>query len=185
MDLVYKYSNYYYRNLCSEGCPINTKCQWGFCVCNEGKRDCFMQFAWIIIWYLRIWADRRPLPEDSCCRTATEKVRRFDRVPGESEVPGGGYKLCLYRGQSGGGQSWQVSLQERHEAQSVVSRLALHLSQASSDCHGGHWRTTTTSHTHYHDILSLYKYEIYLTQCHHDWELIIHRSKGPQLVYLL
>ena len=36
MDLVYKYSNYYYRNLCSEGCPINTKCQWGFCVCNEG-----------------------------------------------------------------------------------------------------------------------------------------------------
>ena len=37
MDLVYKYSNYYYRNLCSEGCPIHTKCQWGFCVCNEGK----------------------------------------------------------------------------------------------------------------------------------------------------
>ena len=37
MDLVYKYSNYYYRNLCSEGCPIHTICQWGFCICDEGK----------------------------------------------------------------------------------------------------------------------------------------------------
>ena len=57
-------------------------------------------------------------------------------MPGEPEVPGGGYKLCLYRGQSGGGQCWQVSLQARHEAQSVVRRLTLHLSsQHHQPCH--------------------------------------------------
>ena len=48
MDLVYKYGNYYYRNLCSEGCPINTKCKWGFCVCNEGMINIKNNFLWII-----------------------------------------------------------------------------------------------------------------------------------------
>ena len=154
MDLVYKYSNYYYRNLCSEGCPINTKCQWGFCVCNEGKSlDLVENSHFIKVLYFRIWPDRRPLPEDSWSWTATQKVRRFDRVPGESEVPGGGYKLCLCRGQPGGGQCWQVSLQERHEAQSVVSRLAQHLSPASSACHGGHWPTPPPpSHMHSYSL---------------------------------
>ena len=55
MDLVYKYSNYYYRNLCSEGCPINTKCQWGFCVCNEGKSlDLVENSHFIKVLYFRI-----------------------------------------------------------------------------------------------------------------------------------
>ena len=36
MDAVYKYSNYYYRNLCLDGCPIDTVCQWGVCVCANG-----------------------------------------------------------------------------------------------------------------------------------------------------
>ena len=37
LDAVYKYSNYYYRNLCLDGCPIDTVCQWGVCVCTNGE----------------------------------------------------------------------------------------------------------------------------------------------------
>ena len=36
LDEVYKYSNYYYRNLCFDGCPIDSECQWGVCVCENG-----------------------------------------------------------------------------------------------------------------------------------------------------
>ena len=71
MDLVYKYSNYYYRNLCSEGCPIHTKCQWGFCVCNEGicrsKTKFHLNKSWFIFVFFMpkrrfLWLLFRGLP---------------------------------------------------------------------------------------------------------------------------
>ena len=39
LDAVYKYSNYYYRNLCLDGCPIDTVCRWGVCVCTNGDTN--------------------------------------------------------------------------------------------------------------------------------------------------
>merc|ERR1719350_2429706 len=31
------YNNYYNRNICRDGCPMNAHCEWGFCECNAGS----------------------------------------------------------------------------------------------------------------------------------------------------
>jgi hypothetical protein len=31
------YSNYYTKNVCFSGCPLNSHCEWGFCECNAGS----------------------------------------------------------------------------------------------------------------------------------------------------
>merc|ERR1719318_1704600 len=34
----YYYKNFYNRNECFSGCPLNSQCQWGFCECDLGTR---------------------------------------------------------------------------------------------------------------------------------------------------